>query len=131
MAERITPFLMFEGKAEEAMDFYVSLFPESQVESIERYGPQGPGADGSVVRAAFILNGQRLMCIDSPVSHGFTFTPSISLFVDCGSEEEIDCLCTALSEGGKVMMALGAYPFARKFAWLADRFGVSWQLSLT
>jgi len=130
MAERITPFLMFEGKAEEAMNFYVSLFPASRVESIERYGPEGPGAEGSVVRAAFVLRGQRLMCIDSPVSHRFSFTPSISLFVDCASEEEVDRLFAALSEGGEVMMELAAYPFARKFAWVADRFGVSWQLSL-
>lgn len=129
MAERITPFLMFEGKAEQAMKFYLSLFPDSRVERLERFGPEGPGADGSVSSALFILNGQRLRAFDSPVPHAFSFTPSISLFVDCASEGEIDRLFAALSEGGQVMMELAEYPFAKKFAWLADRFGVSWQLS--
>ena len=130
MAERITPFLMFEGKAEEAMNFYLTLFPGARVEKLEHFGPEGPGAEGSVLRAEFVLDGQRLRMFDSPVPHAFTFTPSISLFVDCASEAEIDRLFASLSEGGQVMMELAEYPFARKFAWTADRFGVSWQLSL-
>ena len=130
MAERITPFLMFEGKAEEAMNLYLSLFPDSRVDKLERFGPEGPGAEGSVLSAEFVLNGQRLIAFDSPVPHAFSFTPSISLFVDCDSEAEIDRLFTILSEGGQVMMEMQEYPFAKKFAWLADRFGVSWQLSL-
>jgi len=128
MAERITPFLMYEGRAGEAIDFYLSVFPDSRIETIERFGPEGPGAEGSVSSAAVILNGQRLMAFDSPVHHAFTFTPSISLFVDCESGEEIDRLFGALSEGGQVMMELAQYPFASRFGWLADRFGVSWQL---
>ena len=83
-----------------------------------------------MLRAEFVLDGQRLRLFDSPVPHAFTFTPSISLFVDCASEAEIDRLFASLSEGGQVMMELAEYPFARKFAWTADRFGVSWQLSL-
>jgi predicted 3-demethylubiquinone-9 3-methyltransferase (glyoxalase superfamily) len=130
MAKRITPFLMFEGRAEEAIDFYLALFPDSGVDRIERYGAEGGGEPGKVVRADFRLNGQRLICIDSPVHHAFGFTPAVSLFVDCGSVEEIDRLFAALSEGGMVMMELGEYPFAARFGWLADRFGVSWQLSL-
>ena len=130
MAERITPFLMFEGRAEEAMNFYVSLFPDSRVEELKRFGPEGPGREGSVAKAVFTLNGERLRAFDSPAAHAFSFTPSISLFVDCASEEEIDRLFAALSEGGQVMMELAEYPFAQKFAWLADRFGVSWQLIL-
>ena len=128
MAERITPFLMFEGKAEEAIGFYLSIFPDSRIETIERFGPDGPGAQGSVATAVVILNGQRLMAFDSPVHHAFTFTPSISLFVDCESETEIDRLFGALSEAGQVMMELAEHPFAERFAWVADRFGVSWQL---
>jgi predicted 3-demethylubiquinone-9 3-methyltransferase (glyoxalase superfamily) len=131
MAEQITPFLMFEGKAEEATNFYLSLFPDSRIETLERFGAEGPGAEGSVSRAVLVLNGQRLRAFDSPVPHAFTFTPSISLFVDCGSGEEIDRLFAALSDGGQVMMELAEYPFAEKFAWIADRFGVSWQLSLS
>ena len=130
MAERITPFLMFEGKAEDAMTFYVSLFPGARVEMLERFGPEGPGTEGSVLHGEFELAGQRVRVFDSPVAHQFGFTPSFSFFVDCSSEEEIDRLFAALSEGGHVMMEMGEYPFARKFTWLADRFGVSWQLSL-
>jgi len=70
------------------------------------------------------------MCVDSPVKHGFTFTPAISLFVDCGSEAEIDHLFAKLVDGGQVFMPLNADPFSPKFGWLSDRFGVSWQLNL-
>ncbi len=130
MTQKITTFLMFEGKAEEAMNFYTSLFAGSGVTEVERYGPDGPGAEGSVVRAIFSLNGQDFMCIDSPVKHGFSFTPSISLFVNCESEAEIDDLFAKLSEGGQVLMPLGDYGFSRRFGWCDDRFGVSWQLTL-
>jgi len=130
MAESITPFLMFEGVAEAAMNFYVSLFPGASIQSIARYGAEGPGKPGTVMTATFILNGQAIMCIDSPVKHAFTFTPASSLFVECTDRTEIDRLFTALSEGGKVLMGLDTYPFAQRFAWLDDRFGVSWQLRL-
>ena len=81
--------------------------------------------------ATFTLNGQQFMCIDSHVSHGFSFTPAMSLFVSIDNESELDSVFEKLSEGGKIMMPLGAYPFSKKFAWFADKFGVSWQLSLT
>ena len=129
MALSIRPFLMFEGPAEEAMTFYVSLFPGAEVLAITRYGPEGPGAEGSVVRASFRIGDETLMCIDSSVRHGFTFTPSISLFVECESEEELTRLHDALSEGGQLLMPLGDYGFSRRFAWLNDRFGVAWQLN--
>jgi predicted 3-demethylubiquinone-9 3-methyltransferase (glyoxalase superfamily) len=128
--QKITTFLMFEGRAEEAMSFYASLFKQSQVLSITRYGPNEPGAEGTVQHATFTLNGQEFMCIDSYVQHDFTFTPAISLYVRCGSEEEIDAVYAQLSAGGQVLMPLDRYPFSRKFGWVADRFGVSWQLSL-
>ena len=127
---RITPFLMFEGQAEEAMTFYVSLFKDSEVTSITRYGPEGPGAEGSVMLANFVLCGQNVRCIDSPVKHGFSFTPSISMFVDCETPAEVESLYVKLAEGGQTLMPLNAYPFSRKFAWVNDRFGVSWQLNL-
>jgi predicted 3-demethylubiquinone-9 3-methyltransferase (glyoxalase superfamily) len=130
MAKAVTPFLMFEGKAEEAMSFYVSLIPGSEIISIARYGPEGPGAEGSVIQALFSVGGQRVMCIDSPVKHAFTFTPASSLFVDCESEEELERLFAALSEGGGTLMPLGNYGFSRRFGWCNDRFGVSWQINL-
>ncbi len=80
--------------------------------------------------ASFSIAGQIFRCIDSHVSHGFTFTPSFSIFVECESEAELDRAFAALSEGGGVMMPPGNYGFSSKFAWLADRFGVSWQLNL-
>ena len=132
MAEqKTTTFLMFQdGRAEEAMNFYLSLFDNAEVVSITRFGPEGPGADGSVMHAIFTLAGQQYMCSDSPVQHGFDFTPSISLWVDCADEAEIDRLFAVLSEKGKVMMPLGEYGWSRKFGWVGDRFGISWQLNL-
>jgi len=125
-----TPFLMFDGKAEEAMSFYVSLFPDSRVTAISRYGPGEAGKEGTILRASFTLAGQTVMCIDSPVKHDFTFTPAMSLFVDCSADAQIGELFAKLSEGGQVMMPLADYGFSRKFAWVSDRFGVSWQLNL-
>lgn len=126
----ITPFLMFSGRAEEAMDFYMSLFEASRVLSVLRYGPDGPGPEGSVLHATFSLNGQQIMCIDSAIVHDFTFTPAISLYVTCRSKAEVDRLYERLSEGGQVLMPLDEYPFSERFGWVADRFGVSWQLAL-
>lgn len=130
MATTVRPFLMFEGRAEEAMNFYVSLIPGSKITSVARYGPGQPGPEGSVVVATFTVAGQTVMCSDSFVKHGFTFTPATSLFVECESEEEVARLAAALSEGGAELMPLGNYGFSRQFAWVNDRFGVSWQLNL-
>jgi predicted 3-demethylubiquinone-9 3-methyltransferase (glyoxalase superfamily) len=129
MTMRITPFLMFEGTAQAAMDLYLSLFPDARIESIARYGDEGPGAPGTVMHAVVSLAGQRVMCSDSFVKHAFTFTPSTSMFVECGTAAEVDALFAGLSEGGQVLMPLDAYPFSPRFAWVNDRFGVSWQLS--
>lgn len=125
----IQPFLMFQGKAEEAMNFYVSLFG-GEVTEVVRYGPSGPGPAGSVKRARFSIGGQTVMCIDSPAKHDFTFTPAFSLFVTCESEDQIRRLSSALVEGGTAFMPLGNYGFSRQFAWVADRYSVSWQLNL-
>jgi len=121
---------MFEGKAEEAMNFYVSLFPAAKILDIKRYGANQPGPEGSVMKASFSIGNQTVLCTDSFVKHGFTFTPSFSFFVDCASEEEIGRLSASVSEGGATLMPLGEYGFSRKFAWVSDRFGVSWQLNL-
>lgn len=128
--QKIATFLMFTGKAEEAMNFYMSLFPQSRVLHITRYGPNEAGAEGTVMHATFSLGGQEFMCIDSNAVHAFTFTPAMSLYVNCETEDEIARLFTQLSQGGQVLMPLERYPFSEKFVWVADRFGVSWQLSL-
>ncbi|AIE58697.1 VOC family protein [Bacillus methanolicus] len=128
--QKITTFLMFSGQAEEAMNHYISIFDQSEIISIERYGANEDGAEGTVKHAAFSLNGQMFMCIDSSVKHDFTFTPAISLYVTCDSEDEIDRVFEKLSQDGTVLMPLAAYPFSEKFGWVQDKFGVSWQLNL-
>jgi predicted 3-demethylubiquinone-9 3-methyltransferase (glyoxalase superfamily) len=121
---------MFEGKAEEAMSFYVSLLPGSRINEVVRYGPGQPGTEGSIMKASFTVAGQTVLCTDSFVQHPFTFTPAMSFFVTCTSEEEVRRLAAELAEGGSELMPLGNYGFSRQFAWVADRYGVSWQLNL-
>ncbi|ONH00233.1 VOC family protein [Bacillus cereus] len=128
--QKITTFLMFEGKAEEAMNFYTSLFDQSEIVNISRYDENGPGKEGTVIHATFTLNGQEFMCIDSYVNHNFTFTPAMSLYVTCETEEEIETVFHKLAQDGAILMPLGAYPFSKKFGWLNDKYGVSWQLTL-
>src|SRR5579871_3338450 len=111
MATEINPFLMFPSGAEAAMNFYMSLFPGSTIESLSHYGPEGPGVEGSVKQATLALAGRRLEFFDSPVRQAFTFTPAISFAVACESVEEVDCLFAALSHSGQVLMGLDAYPF--------------------
>src|SRR4051812_7064878 len=91
--------LMFEGRAEEAMTLYVSLF-KGAVDRVEKYGPGEHGAEGTIKRAEFTLAGHKLACIDSPVKHAFTFTPAASLFVECADGAEFDAAFEELSTGG-------------------------------
>jgi predicted 3-demethylubiquinone-9 3-methyltransferase (glyoxalase superfamily) len=130
MVEQVRPFLMFEGRAEEAMNLYLSLFPDSEMLLLVRHGPNQAGKEGTVLKGVFRLGGQQVLCTDSTVHHAFTFTPSMSLFVDCESYDEIAGLAAGLGEGGQVLMELSDYGFSRQFTWLNDRFGVSWQLNL-
>jgi predicted 3-demethylubiquinone-9 3-methyltransferase (glyoxalase superfamily) len=130
MPNAVATFLMFDGAAEEAMNFYVSLFKGSQILQVERYGPGEQRPEGKIKRAKFILSGHDLICIDSPMKLPFTFTPSFSLFVDCADVAELDEAFRQLSVGGQVLLPLGDYEFSTKFGWLNDRFGVSWQLNL-
>ncbi len=120
---------MFEGRAEKAMTFYVSPFPRSRIVDVKRYGKEAPGKEGWVMVARFKLNGVEYRAIDS-TGHAFTSTLSMSLFVECDSEAELDRLYAALAEGGQALMPVGNYGFSRKFGWVNDRFGVSWQFNL-
>ena len=128
---KITPFLMFQGQAEEAINFYMSIFNDSEIIRLARYEAGEPGKEGEVSQAVFSINGQEFICTDTFVQHAFTFTPSISLFVECDSEEEINDAYTKLADGGELLMPLDSYPFSKKFGWVQDKFGVSWQLILT
>jgi predicted 3-demethylubiquinone-9 3-methyltransferase (glyoxalase superfamily) len=130
MPERVTPFLMFTGDAERAIDLYTSLFDDARVLVLTRFGADGTGVEGTVEQATFSIAGQVFRCFDSPPMHAFTFTPSFSIFVDVASAEELDRLFAGLSDGGGVLMPLDDYGFSRRFGWVNDRFGVSWQLNL-
>ncbi|MCG8579485.1 MAG: VOC family protein [Bacteroidales bacterium] len=129
---QIVSFLTFqEGNAEEAMTFYVELFDNSKIVEIQRYQKSEGGEEGTIKMARFVLNGSPFICSDSYVKHEWSFTPAISLYMEVKTEERINRLFEKLSEGGKVMMPLGDYGFSKKFGFVEDRFGVSWQLNLT
>ena len=130
MNQAVAPFLMFEGAAQEAVTFYMATIPNSRLVEIRRYGPEGPGKEGTVILGRAIIGGMEVLFSDSFVRHQFTFTPSISLFVTCETDEEIERVLGALGEGGQTLMPLGEYGFSRRFGWVNDRFGVSWQVNL-
>ena len=131
MNKQVTSFLTFlENNAEEAMTFYVDLFDNSKIIEIQRYNKNEPGKEGSLKLGRFTLNGSTFMCSDSYIKHDWTFTPAISLYVEIKTEERITEVFNKLSEGGKVMMPLDNYGFSKKFGFVEDKFGVSWQLNL-
>ena len=114
--QKITPFLWFDGKAEEAMNFYTSIFKNSKVVRIMRYGEAGPGPKGTVMSVTFQLDGQEFTALNGGPM--FTFSPAISFFVNCETQEEVDELWEKLSEGGE----------KQRCGWLKDKYGVSWQI---
>ncbi len=114
--QKITPFLWFDGKAEEAMNFYVSVFKNSKIVRVTRYGEAGPGPKGTAMSATFQLDGQDFFALNGgPL---FTFTPAISFFVNCETQQEVDELWEKLSEGGE----------KGRCGWLKDKYGLSWQI---
>jgi predicted 3-demethylubiquinone-9 3-methyltransferase (glyoxalase superfamily) len=123
--QKITTFLMFNGKAEEAINFYTSVFDQSEVKHIFHQ------EDGTVMHAAFILKGQSFMAIDNSNKDEHPFTPAMSLFVSCDNEEEIKLVFEKLLEGGLALMPLAPLPpMSELFGWVQDKYGVSWQLNI-
>lgn len=114
--QKITPFLWFNDQAEEAVNFYISLFKNSRIVSLSRYGDAGPGPKGSVMSVTFELEGQQFYALNG--GPHFSFTPAISLFVNCESQAEVDELWDKLSAGGR----------KDRCGWLQDRYGLSWQI---
>lgn len=114
--QKIVPFLWFDGKAEEAMNFYASIFGNSKIGRVARYGEKGPGPKGTVMTAAFELEGQKFIALNGGPQ--FKFTEAISFLVNCETQEEVDHLWEKLSEGGE----------KGRCGWLKDKFGVSWQI---
>jgi len=127
--QKIVPFLWFDNQAVEAADLYTSIFPNSKLGTVSRYGEGSPGQPGTVMSVSFELEGLQFHALNGgPL---FKFTPSVSFFVGCETPEEIDALWKSLSEGGTVRMELQAYPFSDRFGWVADRYGLNWQLNLS
>jgi len=114
--QKITPFLWFDGKAEEAMNFYISIFRNSKIGSVTRYGEAGPGPKGTVMTATFQLDGQEFIALNG--GPHFKFTEAISFLVNCETQEEVDELWVKLSEGGE----------KGRCGWLKDKYGLSWQI---
>jgi predicted 3-demethylubiquinone-9 3-methyltransferase (glyoxalase superfamily) len=114
--QKITPFLWFDHNAEEAMNFYASIFKNSKMGSVTRYGDAGPGPKGTVMTATFQLEGQEFMVLNGgPL---YKFTEAISLFVNCETQDEVDRLWDQLSAGGS----------KGRCGWLKDKYGLSWQI---
>lgn len=131
----ITTCLMFvgeqAGKAEEAIKLYTSLFASSDIIDIERYRAGEHEPEGSVKLARFVINGAEFRAMDSHFDHQFSFTPSMSLFIECECAQEMQDVFQTLVDGGAELMPLDNYGFSEKFGWLNDRYGVSWQLNLS
>jgi predicted 3-demethylubiquinone-9 3-methyltransferase (glyoxalase superfamily) len=129
VSHSVLPFLMFQGDGSAALGFYTEVFPDSAVEEVERYGKGEAGPEGTIKRARFTIGGQSVLCTDSPVKHAFSFTPSFSFFVECDRESEVMRLSDVLRVGGSELMPAANYGFSALFAWVSDRFAVSWQLN--
>jgi predicted 3-demethylubiquinone-9 3-methyltransferase (glyoxalase superfamily) len=114
--QKITPFLWFDDKAEEAMNFYVSIFKNSKVVNVTRCGEAGPRPKGTVMSATFQLDGQDFFALNG--GPHFTFSPAISFFVNCETQQEVDELWDKLSAGGE----------KQRCGWLKDKYGLSWQI---
>lgn len=122
--------LMFQGRAQEAIDLYSSVFKEFNVGTIARYGEGEPVTAGTFKLAQVSFAGQDMLIFNSPPVHEFSFTPSMSIFVDFDNVEELETAFAKLSENGQIMMPLDNYGFSKLYGWVADHFGVSWQLNL-
>ncbi|MDD9867992.1 MAG: VOC family protein [Candidatus Campbellbacteria bacterium] len=133
--QKTKTFLMFVGdkcgKAEEALKFYTSLIPNSEIKSIKRWSGDEPmGVAGQVKTALFTLAGTEYMASENPADHKFSFTPATSIFIECDSEDEIRHIHKEPCNEGREHMPLGNYGFSKLFVWVEDRYGVSWQLNL-
>lgn len=131
-AVTVTPFLTFQGGAQKAIDLYLKTFGDAEVVAMERYTaaelpPNSIVEPGAVKFATVRLAGSRVFVIDSPLKHAWDFTPGVSLMVEC-QPAEVDRFAEQLADGGKVLMPIDEYPFAKRFGWVEDAFGVSWQL---
>jgi predicted 3-demethylubiquinone-9 3-methyltransferase (glyoxalase superfamily) len=116
--EKITPFLWFEHQAEQAAAFYTSVFERSRIVDVKHYGAAGPGENGSVMSVTFELDGQTFIALNGGPNPAMAFSPAVSFFIHCGTQDEVDTLWDKLGEGGERLQC----------GWLRDKFGVTWQV---
>jgi predicted 3-demethylubiquinone-9 3-methyltransferase (glyoxalase superfamily) len=142
VTQQIAVFLMFHGNAEEAMNFYVSLFEDGEVLQVIRARAEDPGwVEGTLQYGIFTIAGQQLVCSNTPPPDSplyktapwdeFTFNPAITLYVQRPTRADFDKLYEALAEGGQVRLPARNYGFSPWFAWVDDRYGISWRMDLT
>jgi predicted 3-demethylubiquinone-9 3-methyltransferase (glyoxalase superfamily) len=115
-AKKITPFLWFDGQAEDAANFYVSIFENAKILSVSRYGEEAPGTTGTVMTVSFELDGQKFVALNGGPE--YKFTPAISFSIDCKTQQEVDHFWNRLSEGGQTSQC----------GWLDDKYGITWQV---
>ena len=132
MAKSIGFHILFQnGLARQASERYSETFDNHALDRLDLYQGDGDGPAGQVKNADFRVNGQRFVCIDSPIQHEWDMTPGIAPFIECDRDAEMERLFDALADGGKVHMPLGAYGFGRRFGWVEDQFDVAWLLNIT
>lgn len=132
--QKITSSLWFDKNAEEAMNFYTSVFENSKINRIQNYpdnvdDEHMKGMSGKVLHGEFELAGQKFICLDG--GPYFKFNPAVSFMISCATAEEVDALHNKLIEGGSTLMPLDKYPFSERYAWISDKFGLSWQISVS
>lgn len=125
-----TPFLMFQGDCEAAIRLYAETIPDSEILQLTHWETGGTGPAGTVQMARLRLGQLVVMANDSPPVHDFTFTPSTSVWLECASEDDYEQILGGLGRDGTYLMPDDSYGFSKRFAWLQDRFGVSWQVNL-
>ena len=127
---KVKTHMMFQGDAKKAVDLYSAAFKDFEVGEIESYEEGEQVTEGLFKLANISFAGHELIIFDSPPVHDFSFSPSMSIFVDFDTRDELEAAFAKLSEDGKIMMPLDNYGFSNRFGWIADRYGVSWQLNL-
>jgi predicted 3-demethylubiquinone-9 3-methyltransferase (glyoxalase superfamily) len=127
---KVKTHIMFQGDAQNAVNLYSSIFKDFKVGNLEYYGEGEQVAAGAFKLATVFFAGHEFIIFDSPPMHDFSFTPSMSIFVDFDMQDELEAAFTELSRDGKVMMPLDDYGFSKRYGWISDRFGVSWQFNL-
>ncbi len=130
MSTQVYTHLMFQGQAAQAIELYLSAFEDSELLFIEHFSENHESHAGQVNLAKLRIKDAVFLCIDSPAQHNFTFTPSMSIFIEFSDESEMLSVLSPLAEQGEMLMPLDNYGFSEKFVWFIDRFGVSWQLNL-